>query len=486
MRVLPDIHPRTLVYASSPEQPAPARDHPQRGRARDESESTFLTQFNDLGLAEPLLRAVSAEGYTTPTAIQAQVIPAMLAGGDVLGTAQTGTGKTAAYVLPLLHRIAAAHRRAPAKSCRALVLVPTRELANQIGESIRTYGRFLKISSATIVGGAKYGPQIKATAPGVDIVIATPGRLEDLIASGNVRLDATETLVLDEADQMLDLGFMPAIRRVLAQIPAGRQSVLLSATMPKAIRTLAREVLDAPTEIEITPGARPIDLISQKVVHLDHAAKRGHLTELLHTREVERSIVFTRTKRGADAVSEHLEKAGLKAAAIHGDKNQGQRERTLKAFRQGRVSVLVATDVAARGIDVDDVSHVINYELPEVPEAYVHRIGRTGRAGKAGAAISLCDRKERGLLRDIERLIGTRLAAEGDLPPAGAEPRPAPRSAGRGQSPRAGGAGRGGSRNDTRNDTGRPAAKSRSRPERRGGEAQERGLNRMLAARRDQ
>jgi len=444
-----------------------------------------LPQFNDLGLAEPLLRAVSAEGYTDPTPIQAQVIPAMLAGGDVLGTAQTGTGKTAAFVLPLLHRIAAERRRAPAKSCRALVLVPTRELANQIGDALRTYGRFLKVSSATIVGGVKYGPQIKATAPGVDVVIATPGRLEDHIASGNLRLDATATLILDEADQMLDLGFMPAIRRVLAQIPAERQSVLLSATMPKAIRSLAREVLNSPTEIEITPGARPIDRIAQKVVHLDHAAKRGHLTELLRGDGVERSIVFTRTKRGADAVSDHLEKAGLKAAAIHGDKNQGQRERTLKAFRQGRVSVLVATDVAARGIDVDDVSHVINYELPEVPEAYVHRIGRTGRAGKDGAAISLCDRKERGLLRDIERLIGSSLAAEGDLPPAGGEARPA-RPAGRNQG-RPKGATRGAPRGGSRQDSGRPAAKPRPRQDTRGsGEVAERGLNRMLAARRSQ
>ncbi len=355
----------------------------------------------------------------------------MLAQRDVLGIAQTGTGKTAAFVLPLLHAIAGERRKAAAKSCRALILVPTRELAAQVADSIRTYGKFVRPSTAVVVGGLRPQPQIRALAPGVDIVIATPGRLEDHLGSGAVRLDRTTTVVLDEADQMLDLGFAPAIRRILGQLPDRRQTVLLSATMPKQIRKLARDYLNRPEEIAVAPVSRPIDRIEQSVLWTEKAAKRDRLVELLAEHDVERAIVFTRTKHGADRVSRHLDRAGLSAAAIHGDKSQGQRDRALGAFRKDRVKILVATDIAARGIDIDGVSHVFNFDLPNVPEAYVHRIGRTARAGASGVAISLCDPAERGLLKDIERLIGRDFGAGGtvDRDAAPARPRRTPKPA---------------------------------------------------------
>ena len=375
-----------------------------------------MIQFDTLGLAAPILRAVQAEGYTAPTPIQAQAVPALLAGRDVLGIAQTGTGKTAAFVLPLLDRLARDRRPTVAKRCRALILAPTRELAAQIADSIRAYGRHTRPRTAVVIGGVKAGPQIKALASGVDIVVATPGRLEDHLASGTIRLDKVSTAVLDEADQMLDLGFLPAIRRIMAKLPGDRQTVLFSATMPKPIRALAHDFQSSPEEISVAPAARPIDRIDQRVIPVDAAAKRNVLTDLLRNPDVERALVFTRTKRGADRVRQNLERAGLAAGAIHGDKSQGERERALAAFRSGRTPILVATDIAARGIDIDDVSHVVNYELPHVPESYVHRIGRTARAGKAGVAIALCDPAERGLLRDIERLIGRRLLGDGGTP----------------------------------------------------------------------
>ncbi len=377
-----------------------------------------LTTFNDLGLAEPVLKAVAAEGYTTPTPIQSKVVPAMLAGRDVVGIAQTGTGKTAAFVLPLLDRLARARSAPGARRCTVLILSPTRELTAQIADSIRAYGRFVRHTAAVVIGGVKPGPQIRALTPGVDIVVATPGRLLDHMASGVVRLDKTTTVVLDEADQMLDLGFMPAIRRIMAKLPAKRQTMLLSATMPAPIRALAQDFLTDPVEIAVTPAARPIERIEQTVMHLDTAAKRAALVRLLGGPQVERAIVFTRTKHGADKVSRHLCNAGLEADAIHGNKSQSQRERTLAKFRSGQVTILVATDIAARGIDVDGVSHVVNFELPHVPESYVHRIGRTARAGKSGTAISLCDPAERKLLRGIERLIGRSITPAGASAPA--------------------------------------------------------------------
>ena len=333
----------------------------------------------------------------------------MLASNDILAIAQTGTGKTASFVLPLLDRLAQQRRRLKARSCGALILAPTRELAAQIAASIRTYGRLTRHSAAVIVGGVKPGPQIRTMARGVDIVVATPGRLLDHLATGMIRLDDTDIVVLDEADQMLDLGFVPAIRRILRQIGNARQTALFSATMPAPIRRLADEFLNEPLEISVAPAARPIERIDQKAMHVDRPGKRQALIDILAGQGVGRAIVFTRTKRGADKVNQHLQKAGLVADALHGDKSQGQRQRTLAGFRSGRVKVLVATDIAARGIDVDDVSHVVNYELPDVPEAYVHRIGRTARAGKSGTAISLYDSSEQSLLRDIERLIGRSL-----------------------------------------------------------------------------
>ncbi len=370
------------------------------------SESAQLTQFKDLGLAEDLLRALTAEGYTTPTPIQSRVIPAMLAKEDVLGTAQTGTGKTAAFVLPLLQQMIdqpSSHNR---KGCRALILAPTRELAQQIADSIRTYGKHAGTTVAVVVGGVRPGPQIKAVAPGIDFIVATPGRLLDHMSQGVIQLNSTTNVVLDEADQMLDLGFVPAIRKILAKVPSKRQTILLSATMPKQIRKLAHDFLRNPSEVAVAPVARPIEKIDQSVMHVAATLKRRALIGILKDSGVDRTIVFTRTKRGADKVTKDLEKNGISAAAIHGNKSQGIRERTLAGFRNGRINVLVATDIAARGIDIDDVSHVVNYDLPHVPESYVHRIGRTARAGKSGVAIALCDRAERTLLRDIERLVG--------------------------------------------------------------------------------
>lgn len=376
-----------------------------------------MTEFDALGLPEPILRAVSAEGYTAPTPIQAAVIPAMMAGRDILGTAQTGTGKTAAFTLPILAALAAERGRPAPKTARALVLAPTRELAAQIAEAVRTYGAQLRVSVALVVGGVKPGPQVRALARGVDVLVATPGRLEDHMGGGAVSLAATRIVVLDEADQMLDLGFIPAIRRILGRLPKDRQTALLSATMPPPIRALAADFLTKPAEIAVAPVSRPVEAIHQSVRQVDAGEKRAVLLDLLADAGIERAIVFTRTKRGADKVSRHLAEAGHNSAAIHGNKSQGQRDRALGGFRDGSVKILVATDIAARGIDVDGVSHVFNFELPNIPEAYVHRIGRTARAGRSGIAVSLCAPDERPLLKDIETLIGRRLTADGTVVP---------------------------------------------------------------------
>jgi len=386
-----------------------------------------LNNFASLGLAEPILRAVSEQNYEHPTPIQAEVIPAMLAQHDVLGIAQTGTGKTAAFVLPLLHRLSAempsALKPRMPKSCKALILAPTRELANQILESVRTYGKHLRLSSALVVGGASAGPQIRALAPGVDVLVATPGRLLDHLQARHVRLDQAHSVILDEADQMMDLGFMPAIRDLLSRLPKKRQTVLLSATMPTEIRTLADQFLHSPTEVRVASASKPIAKIEQRLVLVDPGKKPETLIDLLADSEIEQAIVFTRTKHGADRVHKLCRDFGHYAMAIHGNKSQAQRDKALLAFRQGKVKVLVATDVAARGIDVDTVSHVFNYDLPNIPEAYVHRIGRTGRAGRSGIAVSLCEPNEQGLARQIERLTGTRL-----LPDSVRNQRPARRS----------------------------------------------------------
>jgi ATP-dependent RNA helicase RhlE len=373
---------------------------------------TLLTQFTDLGLAASLLAAVRAEGYETPTPIQAQAIPAIMSGKDLLGVAQTGTGKTAAFALPILHRLAANKKPAGRRACRVLVLSPTRELAQQIAASFTTYGARSGVSVAVFVGGVKYGPQMRAVAGGVDVLVATPGRLIDHMGQGMVRLDETEVFVLDEADQMLDLGFLEPIRKIIRKLPHARQNLFFSATMPGAIATLAGEILRDPTEVRVIPQATTVEKVSQRVIHVEADRKRDVLLDLIAPRTVSRAIVFTRTKRGADKLAKFLDIAGVDVAAIHGDKSQGQRERALSMFKTGKVKALIATDIAARGIDVDAVSHVFNYELPNVPEAYVHRIGRTARAGAEGVAITLCDRAELGLLRDIEKLTRLTLDAE--------------------------------------------------------------------------
>lgn len=416
-----------------------------------------LTEFTELGLAEPILRSLQSEGYTTPTPIQAQVIPAMLNGRDVLGIAQTGTGKTAAFVLPVLHHIHQTKARAGSKRCTALILTPTRELANQVAASVDTYGRAMKIKTAIVVGGVKYGPQIKKLTGGVDVLIATPGRLEDLMKTGAVTLDMTGTIILDEADQMLDLGFAPAIKRILGKLPKDRQTALLSATMEKKIRALAQEFLSKPVEVSVAAADQPIERIEQGVLHIKSTVKRAALMTILSKEDVTSAIVFSRTKFGAEKLAQFLDKNGLRAGAIHGNKNQRQRERALAAFRAGKTPILVATDVAARGIDVDDISHVINFDLPNVAEAYVHRIGRTGRAGKSGIAIAFCDPSERGLLRDIERLTKNPIpvmTVEGvetldpGQGPQGGEGGKAGRKGGRGGPRRGGGGQRGASGRD--------------------------------------
>jgi ATP-dependent RNA helicase RhlE len=364
-----------------------------------------LTNFADLGLAPALLKALADEKYETPTPIQAQAIPHVLSGRDLLGIAQTGTGKTAAFALPTLQRLAANRRPPMRKGARLLVLAPTRELATQIAESYRTYGRHMQVSVATMFGGVSYRPQIAATRNGVDVLVATPGRLIDHIEEKNVDLSGTEILILDEADQMLDMGFIRPIKTILRQLSAKRQNLFFSATMSRETGALAAEILRDPVEVAVTPRAKTVDRVDQRVIHIEGAKKRALLAELFADADMSRALVFTRTKRGADRVAKYLDGSGVKVSAIHGNKSQNQREAALAAFKAGRIRALVATDIAARGIDIDEVSHVINYELPNIPEAYVHRIGRTARAGAEGIAISLCDAEERAYLRDIEKLI---------------------------------------------------------------------------------
>jgi ATP-dependent RNA helicase RhlE len=371
-----------------------------------------LTQFTDLGLAKPLLKALADEGYSTPTPIQAQAIPGVMAGRDLLGIAQTGTGKTAAFALPILHRLAENRRPAPRRSCRVLVLSPTRELATQIGESFKTYGKQIGVSVAVVFGGVKYGGQLRAMAPGVDVLVATPGRLIDHLQEKTIHLEGVETFVLDEADQMLDMGFIMPIRRIVKHIPRQRQTLFFSATMPAEIEKLGGEILGPdPLKVSVAPQATTVDRVNQRVLFVEAQRKRALLSELFDDASFKRVIVFTRTKRGADRVARSLEQVGVEAAAIHGDKSQGQRERALAQFKAGEVRALVATDIAARGIDIDAVSHVVQFELPNVPEAYVHRIGRTARAGADGSAVAFCADDERNLLRDIEKVTRQRIPA---------------------------------------------------------------------------
>jgi ATP-dependent RNA helicase RhlE len=374
--------------------------------------------FRDLGLAEPLLRAVAAAGYTDPTPIQSASIPHVLAGRDILGTAQTGTGKTAAFALPILHRLLTTPPRQATRRAkiRALVVSPTRELAAQIADSFEAYARETALCHTTIFGGVGQGPQVRALRDGVDILVATPGRLLDLLEQGFVDLKCVEILVLDEADRMLDMGFLPDVRRIVQHIPAERQTILLSATMPQPIAALASSLLDNPARIRIAPVAATTKLIEQSVCFVEAKQKPRILTRFFKSRSIERALVFTRTKRGADRVVQDLAKSGIRSAAIHGNKSQSNRQRALANFKSRHTPILIATDIAARGIDVEGISHVLNYDLPHEPETYIHRIGRTGRAGASGIAVSFCDVAERKLLQAIERLTRTALAVENLVP----------------------------------------------------------------------
>ncbi|KZE36706.1 DEAD/DEAH box helicase [Chelatococcus daeguensis] len=381
-----------------------------------------MTSFSDLGLAQPLLKALESEGYEQPTPIQAQAIPHVLSGRDLLGIAQTGTGKTAAFALPILHRLASAPKRPGRGRCRVLVLSPTRELASQIGESFRTYGRHLNLRTAVIFGGVGHRPQSDALARGLDVLVATPGRLIDHMQTDAVSFAETEVVVLDEADQMLDMGFIHAIRKIVQRLPKERQNLFFLATMPKEIAALASDLLHDPVQVSVTPVATTAERIDQRVIFVETARKRNLLAEILKGEKLGRALVFTRTKHGADRVVRHLEQDGIRAAAIHGNKSQSQRERALGSFRTGETPILVATDIAARGIDVDGVTHVINFDLPNVPESYVHRIGRTARAGADGSAISFCDGEERAYLRAIEKLTRQKIPATDRRANPGAEP----------------------------------------------------------------
>ncbi len=413
--------------------------------------------FKALALAEPVLRAVTAEGYTIPTPIQQQAIPHVLAGKDVLGCAQTGTGKTAAFALPILtlltvgtaaapvatpapaaapahsptvhhrtpgghgaghantpgHRGGPNHRpvnAGPRRKIRSLILSPTRELASQIGESFTAYGKFTGLRHCVIFGGVGQGPQTRALQAGVDIVVATPGRLMDLMEQGYVDLRAVEIFVLDEADRMLDMGFIHDIRKIVAKVPGKRQTLFFSATMPPEIRKLADALLRDPVRVQVAAVAATADKIEQKLYYVDKMHKSPLLIHLINTTSIARALVFSRTKHGADRICRHLFRAGIKAQAIHGNKSQPQRQRAMQDFKNGKIHVLVATDIAARGIDIDDITHVFNYDLSHEPETYVHRIGRTGRAGASGIAVSFCDGTERSFLKNIERLTRIKLA----------------------------------------------------------------------------
>ncbi len=451
------MHPTTLGLA--PDRPAVATPQPP--------DPTFGK------LIPALRRAVADEGYTTPTPIQAQAIPPLLDGRDLLGSAQTGTGKTAAFVLPMLQRLNQTPGRPQPKRPRALILAPTRELAAQIGDSIRAYGRHLRHSFFTIYGGVGYGPQIRALSRGVDIVVATPGRLLDLVEQKAVCFDRVEMFVLDEVDRMLDMGFIRDIRKVVASLPAKRQSLFFSATMPPEAEALARDLVRDPVRIAIAPETPTVEKIAQKVLFVGRQNKHSLLLDVLKGPGTDRVIVFTQMKHAANKVVDKLEAGGVRSEAIHGNKSQAARTRALDAFRRGRIRVLVATDVAARGIDVDGITHVVNYDLPIEAETYVHRIGRTARAGSAGAAISFCSAEERDFLRDIERLIRKPVPTELDHAyhcdlaqhAVGSAAKPPPRGGYKGRNGGGGGGGgRGRSPAGARSSGGPTSYRSRGRP----------------------
>jgi ATP-dependent RNA helicase RhlE len=373
--------------------------------------------FEKLNLIDPILKALKAEGYTNPTPIQEQAIPALLQRKDLLGCAQTGTGKTAAFSIPILQLLHQdeLYKKEP-DGIKALVLTPTRELAIQIGESIQAYGKLLRIKHTVIFGGVSQKAQTDALRTGVDILVATPGRLLDLMDQRYVKLDRLKMFVLDEADRMLDMGFIHDVKKIIARIPAKRQTIFFSATMPPEIATLANTILTNPVRVEVTPVSSTANTVKQEVYFVDKGNKRHLLLHLLKTENINTALVFTRTKHGADRVAKDLNRAGVMAEAIHGNKSQNARQRALSNFKAQKTRVLVATDIAARGIDIDELSHVINFELPNVPETYVHRIGRTGRAGASGSSISFCDAEEKAYLKDIQKLIGKSVPVATDNP----------------------------------------------------------------------
>ena len=373
--------------------------------------------FNELGLIDPILNALDSLGYTQPTPIQESAIPILLKGSDLIGVAQTGTGKTAAFAIPILQRISFfATQGQTGRDIKCLILTPTRELAIQIGESIAEYGKNLRVRHTVIFGGVSQHSQVQALQRGVDILVATPGRLLDLIDQRFVHLHHLSIFVLDEADRMLDMGFINDVKKIVAKIPKHRQTLLFSATMPQEIQQLASTILVNPEKVEVTPVSSTADTIEQSIYFVEKGNKKGLLHHVLQNPEIKNALVFTRTKHGADKVVKDLNKAGITAEAIHGNKSQNARQRALQNFKDGKIRTLIATDIAARGIDIDELSHVINFELPNIPESYVHRIGRTGRAGLSGKAIAFCDQEELPFLKDIQKLIGRQIPVEADNP----------------------------------------------------------------------
>ena len=387
-----------------------------------------MTNFDQLGLAKPVQKAIQQLGYETPSPIQAEMIPVLLDGNDAIGIAQTGTGKTAAFMLPLLTFLSRIKGRPQKGKCDVLILTPTRELASQILDNARKYGEHMKFASALIVGGARYEGQLRALAKGVNLIVATPGRLIDHIETGAADLSHVSYVVLDEADQMLDMGFVPAIRQIMATVPDERQTILTSATMPKPIEKLANELLRSPKRIAVSRESEPAKNVQQEIIFVDKPQKPAQLLSVLEDKQWSKVIIFTRTKRGADKVQVQLIKSGIIAQSLHGDKSFGQRRHIMDEFKSGEVPVLVATDLAGRGLDISDVSLVVNYDIPNIAESYVHRIGRTGRAGRKGIAVSLVDRSEKAYLRDIEALMGISLRGEKGL--AKSPDKPAARKAG--------------------------------------------------------
>jgi ATP-dependent RNA helicase RhlE len=415
-----NFRPFSSTYIDNPSRAGKSRSTPRiaagdsltiRRTAFADRKNHILTPFHRLGLAAPIAQALVEEKYITPTPIQVEAIPHVLAGRDLVGIAQTGTGKTAAFALPILHHLVSRRFRPERRHCRVLVLSPTRELSGQILESFKTYGRHVRPTVALAIGGVPINRQVRALSNGVDVLVATPGRLLDLMQSQAVKLDRVEVLVLDEADRMLDMGFIHDIRAIVAKLPAERQTLFFSATMPDEIEKLAAKLLRNPIRVAVTPPSKTADRINQRVIHVDRNGKNALLAEVLRDEATGRTLVFTRTKRGADRVVKSLASAGIHAEAIHGNKSQNQRERVLASFREGRLRTLIATDIAARGIDVDGITHVVNFDLPNIADSYIHRIGRTARAGAEGIAISFCDHEERAYLRDIEKLIRAPIAA---------------------------------------------------------------------------